>query len=189
MADGPTIGFAPFATPTAGVLVVFCDETLRLGAVTRRLLGAAAALVARAAAADRFKGKSGSVLDLVAPADLKVARLVVVGCGNPDDMKRRDFVKLGGAAMGKIPASAASATIVAELPGKAMTPEQASELAIGLRLRAYRFDRYLTKEQSDERPKLAELSVLVEDNRDATAAFAPLESVAKGVHLTRDLVS
>ena len=45
MADGPTVGFAPFATPTDGVLVVFCDDTLRLGPATRRLLGPAAALV------------------------------------------------------------------------------------------------------------------------------------------------
>ena len=55
MADGPIVGFSPFSLPSAGVLVVFCDETLRLGPATRRLLGAAAALVARAAAADRFK--------------------------------------------------------------------------------------------------------------------------------------
>jgi leucyl aminopeptidase len=81
MADGPTVGFSAFSLPSSGVLVVFCDDGLRLGPATRRLLGPAAALVARAAAADRFKGKSGSSLDLVAPADLKVARLVVLGCG------------------------------------------------------------------------------------------------------------
>ncbi|HEY1541843.1 MAG TPA: leucyl aminopeptidase [Xanthobacteraceae bacterium] len=190
MADGPTIGFAPFATPTAGVLVVFCDETLRLGPGTRRLLGAAAALVARAAAADRFKGKSGSVLDLVAPADLKVARLVVVGCGNPEDMKRRDFVKLGGAAMGKIPASAASATVVAELPNKAMTPEQATELAIGMRLRAYRFDGYKTKRKDDEEKSGAiKIEIGVPDVAKARAAWAKRGGLADGVVFARDLIN
>src|SRR5262249_53793968 len=162
----------PFATPTTGVLVVFCDETLRLGPVTRRLLGAAAPLVARAAAADRFKGKSASVLDLVAPADLKVARLIVVGCGQPDDLERRDFAKLGGAAMGKIPATATSATIVAELPNQAMTPEQATELAIGVRLRAYRFDRYKTKRKDDEeKPGAIKIEIGVADVARARAAW------------------
>jgi len=115
MADGPTIGFSEFAMPSTGVLVVFCDDSLKLGPATRRLLGAAAALVARAAAADNFKGRSGSTLDLVAPGNLKVARLVVIGCGKPADLKAKDFVKLGGAAMGRVPAAAAAATILAEL--------------------------------------------------------------------------
>ncbi len=112
MADGPTIGFSPFAMPSSGVLVVFCDETLKLGPTTRDLLGPAAGLIARAAAADRFKGKSGTSLDLVAPGNLKVSRLIVIGCGRPGDMKRKDFIKLGGTAMGKVPGPTASATIV-----------------------------------------------------------------------------
>src|SRR6185437_7392714 len=187
MADGRTIGFAPFATPTAGVLVVFCDETLRLGPVTRRLLGAAASLVARAAAADRFKGKSTSVLDIVAPADLKVARLVVVGCGKPDDLKRRDFAKLGGAVMGKIPAAAASATIVAEFPNKAMTPEQASELAIGMRLRAYRFDRYKTKRKDDdEKPAALKIEIGVADVARTRAVWGKRGGLADAVMFARD---
>ncbi|HEY4921542.1 MAG TPA: leucyl aminopeptidase [Xanthobacteraceae bacterium] len=190
MADGPTIGFAPFATPTSGVLVVFCDEALRLGPVTRRLLGAAGALVARAAAADRFKGKSSSALDLVAPADLKVARLVVVGCGEPGDLKRRDFVKLGGAAMGKIPAAATNATIVAELPNKAMTPEQAADLALGMRLRAYRFDRYKTKRKDgDDRAAAAKVEIGVGDVARTRKVWGERGGMADAVLFTRDLIN
>jgi len=190
MADGPTIGFAPFATPTSGVLVVFCDEALRLGPVTRRLLGAAAALVARAAAADRFKGKSLTALDLVAPADLKVARLVVVGCGAPGDMKRRDFVKLGGTAMGRIPATATSATIVAELPNKAMTPEQAGDLALGMRLRAYRFDRYKTKrKEGDDKATAAKIEIGVADVARARKVWGERGGMADAVLFARDLVN
>jgi leucyl aminopeptidase len=190
MADGPTIGFAPFATPTAGVLVVFCDETLRLGPVTRRLLGAAAALVARAAAADRFKGKRAGALDIVAPADLKVARLVVIGCGEAGEMKRRDFVKLGGAAMGKIPATAAGATIVAELPNKAMTPEQASDLALGMRLRAYRFDRYKTKRKDDDDKAAAvKIEIGVADAPRMRKVWGERGGLADAVLLARDLIN
>src|ERR1700722_9918208 len=189
MADGPTIGFAPFATPTSGVLVVFCDEALRLGPVTRRLIGAAGALVARAAAA-RCTGKSTSALDLVAPADLKVARLVVVGCGEPGDLKRRDFVKLGGAAMGKIPAAATNATIVAELPNKAMTPEQAADLALGMRLRAYRFDRYKTKRKDgDDKTAAAKVEIGVGDVARTRKVWGERGGMADAVLFTRDLIN
>ena len=40
----------------------------------------------------------------------------------------------------------------AELPGGAMKPEQAADLAQGVRLRAYAFDRYKTKRKDDEKP-------------------------------------
>jgi leucyl aminopeptidase len=170
--------------------VVFCDEGLRLGTVTRRLLGPAAELVARAAAADRFKGKNGSSLDLVAPADLKVARLVVIGCGKPTDMKRKDFVKLGGVAMSKIPAAAASATILAELPNKAMTVEQACELSLGVRLRGYRFDRYKTKRKDDEdKPAAVKVDIGVADAARTRNAWAGKNALADSVLLARDLIN
>src|SRR5689334_22438474 len=190
MADGPTVGFSAFSLPGSGVLVVFCDDGLRLGSATRRLLGPAAALVARAAAADRFKGKSGSSLDLVAPADLKAARLVVVGCGKPADMKRKDFVKLGGTVMGKIPSSAASATILAELPNKALTAEQAADLGLGIRLRGYRFDRYKTKRKDDEeKPAATKIDVGVADVARARTAWTARNGIADAVLLARDLIN
>src|SRR5215472_15846271 len=185
MADGPTIGFSEFAMPSTGVLVVFCDDSLKLGPATRRLLGAAAALVARAAAADNFKGRSGSTLDLVAPGNLKVARLVVIGCGKPADLKAKDFVKLGGAAMGRVPAAAAAATILAELPTKDMTAEQAAALALGVRLRGYAFDRYKTKrkEGEDEKPRVRKIEIGVADPARARAAWTAKGAVAGGVAL------
>ena len=86
MSDALKLGFAPFAAPAkigvSGVLVVFCDDGLKFGPATAKALGAAAGLVARAAKAERFTGKSGSALELVVPEGLKVSRLVVIGAGN-----------------------------------------------------------------------------------------------------------
>src|SRR5262249_50090975 len=124
MAEGIRLSFVTMPGSVRGVLVVFCGEGLALGPVTQRVLGPATEVVTRAAAADRFKGKNGSVLDVLAPADLKIDRLVVVGSGKADDLKPQDFVKLGGIAMGRIPTAAEEATIVAELATGAMEPEQ-----------------------------------------------------------------
>src|SRR5262245_62872253 len=139
--------FAPLSTPPRGVRVGFCDEGLKFGSATRQVLAPAGDLVSRAAAAERFKGKRASTLDIVAPSGLEVARLVVVGVGKIRDLKARDYVKLGGVAMGKVPKEAEEATVIADLPGGPPKPDQVAEIALGARLRAYSFDRYKTKRE------------------------------------------
>jgi leucyl aminopeptidase len=184
------IEFSGFPAPARGVLVVYCDEGLALGPESRKALGEANDLVGRAAAADNFKGKLGSTLDIVAPAGLRVARLVVVGAGKPKDLKIKDFARLGGIAAGKIPRSAGAATVFAELPGGAMKPEQAAEVALGVRLRAYSFDRYKTKKKDDE-PKTTDLTVTVGVDSAGTVrkSWAARDALANGVILARDLVN
>ena len=130
MAEALKLGFQGFSTPPKGVLIVLCEEGLKLGPATRKMLGATGDLLQRAASADRFSGKSGSALDIVAPASLPVARLIVMGIGKAGKFKTQDFVKLGGAAMGRVPSSAAAATIVAETATGAIKPEQVAEIAV-----------------------------------------------------------
>src|SRR5712692_10296733 len=142
--------FAPFATPAKGVLVLFCEEGVKFGPAARRALAPTGDLVKRAAAADRFKGKNGSALDLIAPPGLDVSRLLIVGVGKARDLKAQDFVKLGGNAMGKLPAAASNATLIADLPGGVFKPERAADMALGVHLRAYAFERYKTKRKDDE---------------------------------------
>ena len=38
MSDAVKVGFVPFSTAARGSLVVFCDETLKFGAATRKAL-------------------------------------------------------------------------------------------------------------------------------------------------------
>ena len=102
MSDAVKVGFVPFSTAPRGALVVFCDDSLKFGAATRKVLGAAADVVKRAAETNRFKGKSGSTLDILAPEGLKASRLIVVGAGKLSAIKDNDFLKLGGAAAGKL---------------------------------------------------------------------------------------
>jgi leucyl aminopeptidase len=182
--------FVRFGAPTKGVLVLFCEEGLKFGSVARRAIEPAEELIKRAATADRFKGKNGSALDLVAPSGLDVQRLVVVGVGKARDLKPQDFVKLGGAAMGKIPAAASDATLIADLSGGAFRPERAADLALGVQLRAYAFERYKTKRKEEEE-KSAKVRVKIAVARVAAAenAFVPRAAVANGVVIARDLVN
>src|SRR5215471_16501273 len=150
MATRLRTGFASIAAPASGVLVVFADDGLRLGSAAEGVLKPTGDLFARAAAADSFKGKRGTALDIVAPRGLKASRLIVVGVGEASELD--DFVKLGGTVMGKVAATAAEAVIVLDLPGGPMKPEQAADVALGVELRAYAFDRYKTKRKEGEEP-------------------------------------
>jgi leucyl aminopeptidase len=186
MADAPKLGFAPFASPSKGVLVVFCGGDLKLGPATRKIVPGD--LFRRAAAAERFTGKNGSALDLVMPAGLKASRLVVVGTGKPEDVK--DVVKLGGTAMGRIPSTATAGTIFAELPSGALKAEQAADLAEGVRLRGYAFERYKTKRKEGEEPPVkADVTIAVADVPGTRKAWAARGAVAEGVIIARDLVN
>ena len=184
------LGFAPVAAPAKGVLVLFCEDGVKFGSAARRALGPTGDLVGRAAAADRFKGKSGSALDLVAPPGLDLSRLVIMGVGKARDLKAQDFVKLGGIAMGKIPAAASEATLIADLSGGAVKPERAADMALGVQLRAYAFERYKTKRKDDEeKAAKVKVTIAVAGVAAVEKAFAARAAVADGVAIARDLVN
>jgi len=190
MTDAIKVGFVPLASAARGILVVFCDDTLKVGPATAKTLGGASELVKRAAAAAAFKGKSGAALDILAPEGLKAERLIVIGTGKASSLKGNDFLKFGGLAASKIKAGSASMTIIAELAGGAMSTEQAVAVASGLRLRTYKFDRYKTKKKDGEEGALrADVSLAVGDAAAAKKAFASAGAVVDGVIIARDLVN
>ncbi|MBR0935478.1 leucyl aminopeptidase [Bradyrhizobium jicamae] len=190
MSDAVKVGFAPLSTPVRGILLAFCDEQLKLGAATRKALGTAAETIKRAAAANQFKGKSGSALDILAPDGVKTDRLIVIGIGKASDLKQNDFLKFGGIAAGKLNGGSHALTVIAELPDAAMTADQAAGIATGLRLRAYKFDRYKTRKKDGENGAVrADVSIAVEDVAAAKKAFAPGACIVDGVNLARELVN
>lgn len=189
MADALKLAFGPISAPRTGVLIVFCDDHLVLGTATRRVLGRTVDQVEQAAKAERFKGKHGSAIELLAPQGLSANRLIVVGAGKTADLKSQDVVKLGGATMGKVPASAERVTIIADLPGRPMNDEQCSDLAVGVRLRAYSFDRYKTKKDSDDKAASVNVEIASSDPKAAQKAWRRRGAIADGVVFARDLVN
>ncbi len=189
MSGATQLGFAPLAAPRGGTLVVFADENLKLGSATRRLLGRAADRLTRTARAEGFTGKSGSVLTLVAPADLRADRLVVIGLGDAKGLTEKDYLKLGGVAAGSISAKAVAATMLLDLPSGAMKPDHAADVALGWLLRAYTFDRYKTKKKDDDAPRKRDVTLCVADVAGARRAWGRRRAVADGAVLARDLVN
>ncbi len=190
MTDAVKVGFVPFSAAPRGVLVVFCDDTLKFGPATAKVLGGTVNAVKRAASSNQFKAKTGATLDILAPEGLKAGRLLVVGVGKLASLKDGEFIKLGGKVAAKISAGTEDVTILAELPSGAMKGSQAASIAAGVRLRAYRFTRYkTTKKDGDNAPLRAQFSIAVADVAAARKAFAPENQVVDGVLVARELVN
>ena len=186
------IRFSKLELPKDGSLVVFAlkDKTLSASAdaVDTALDGA----VTRAMAASRFKGGGGDSLVLPSPGDGRWDRIVLLGLGKPADFDALAAQIAGGRAVSALNgAGAKSATLLLDPVdgGKIDGAAAAARAGFGARLRSYRFDRYRTKEKAEQKPTLSGLTVGSPDATAARKAFRPLDKLADGVFLTRDLVS
>ncbi|MDX9859722.1 MAG: leucyl aminopeptidase [Rhodospirillales bacterium] len=187
------ISFAKPALPESGVVVVSVLEGGRLTssaeALDRQLKGAIGRAVK---ASPRFKGKMEQSLSLLAPAGSKLDYVMVIGLGKADEIDAMRMQAVGGQIYAELGGRGHAAVDVAidAVEGCALSPaDMAAEAAFGARLRSYRFDKYLTKEEKDDKPSLKTLRLLTPEAAKARTRFAALDAVADGVFLTRDLVS
>jgi leucyl aminopeptidase len=189
MAADFKIEFQGLGAKAIGDFVVFVDDALTLTPAVARLLGPKGAdLIVKAAQIERFKGKAQSAMVLAAPAGLPADRLVVIGIGGGADRAKLDWTQLGGFVAGKVCGKAA--TVWVDLPGVDATPERAAEIATGVRLRAYAFDRYKTRPKEDDKaPGSTRLILGVANPAAAKRAHKAREGLAAGVILARDLVN
>ncbi|MGF1639692.1 MAG: leucyl aminopeptidase [Rhodospirillales bacterium] len=186
------ITFSAPDLPDQGVVVVGVLEDRKLTASAKRLDERMGGRIKRAMAASRFQGKKDQTLVLVAPGGSELDRLGLVGLGKPAEIDALRMQAIGGivhAALGSQGPTAAT-VLVDAVKGCSLDPAtMAAELALGARLRSYRFGRYLTKEKEEDKPSLAALTVCCDGADTARALYEPHRKVADGVFLTRDLVS
>jgi leucyl aminopeptidase len=189
MADSFKIDFQAHGKVETGDLIVFVGENLKpTPGVAKQLGSKAVDLIAKAAAAENFKGKAKSAMSIVVPAGLSVDRLIVIGTGGEKDRKDMDFAQLGGLIAGKV--NGKLATAVLDLPETEVTPEAAADMALGVQLRRYSFDRYKTKKKGeDDTNSGGRLVFSVADPAAVKKAYKSREGVQQGVIIARDLVN
>jgi leucyl aminopeptidase len=186
------IVFASPAPPDGGVLVVGAFDGRKLTpsakALDKKLKGG----LTRAVKASRFKGMKDDSLTLLAPSGVKLDRVYLVGLGKAAELDALSLQNIGGRIYAALATKGHSAVTLAvdDVDKFKLKPwEMAVELALGARLRSYRFDKYRTKEKSDKKPSLRTLTIHCQGAGRARAAYAAAAKVADGVFFTRDLVS
>jgi leucyl aminopeptidase len=191
---------APEDAARPRTLVVFAGNELALSERAKVLLKDAQPQIGRAAAAAKFKGKSGSSLEILAPAGVPASRLLLMGVGvgaaeegeskAEKPAKFEDYLSLGGQTAGKL-GQGAAAVVFFDLPEAPAEPAAAAaQFALGGWLRAYKFDHYKTKKKDDaEKDGPVEVRIGVADADSARAAVAESAQTAEAVVLARTLVN
>ena len=173
-------------------LVIFADSGVRLGTAAAQALGESAAQLSRAAEITAFKGKIGSSLELLAPVGLTAQKLIVIGTAPEKEGEAVDYLRIGGLAIAKA-GKAKSLRILFDFATPPEKPAKAAaDLALGLRLRAYKFDVYKTKKsQKDETETngVVDVRLGAADPAALTAAVNGVEGLAEGVNIARTLVN
>jgi len=190
MSEFVKIAFGPLAAPKGGTHVLFVGADLRPAARVAALIGVAAQRLDSAARAVHFRGKASTAMDIVDAPGFDGVRLLVVGVAPSKDGKPIDFANLGGFVFGKLGA-AKRVSVAFVAPEGEWEPAQAAEFALGLRLRAYRFDQYKTKKDNGDEADDSATAVTIETDAAAAARAAapPRMAIADGVELARTLVN
>ncbi len=189
MASRPTFAFAKIAAPKKGSAVLLWAENSGLG--DSASLADPQDVLGRAAKIARFNGKLVAPLDVIAPAGSDLDRLVAIGAGKPPALDDQAWSRIGGAALAAVKKSA-EAAIVAEVKGIEVSPQAAARIAFGALMRSYGFDKYKTRRDENEQKgddKPLKVTIMCANPAAAKRAFAPLEAIADGVMLARDLVN
>ena len=183
------IGFATPALPNSGTLVLFVTENAKLGPQAEALDKKLGGHLVRAMKAAAFEGKREQVLDVISPS-AAYNRIILMGVGKPDTLTDRELEQLGGAVAGVLQnAKVTSAQVIVSLPQlkDRSIAQSAARLASGADLRVYAFDTYKSKKPPGK--TLESMVFHVENPARANTEFAPLNAVAMGNHMARDLVN
>ena len=172
--------------PTADTVLAVPAFEGSLGSAAKALDDEMGGALGKAISGSRFTGGAGQTLDLVAPHGLDAARLLLVGVGALDKVDAM-AVELGAAHAFKAVVNSGAQTLMLKLPGEPAA--LVARAAFGIKLAAYRFDKYRTTEKADKKPSITTVQFAVDDPAAVQAAFETEAGLADAVLFARDLVS
>ena len=173
-----------FAANTAFAALVFADKAMSQAA--QDLDAASEGALGRAVAASRFTGAKGQSLEISAPHGLGLGRVILLGGGPRAEFDAKAAEQAAASAYAAVKASGLEVLAIdlGEWP-----VGFAAQAGLGVRLAAYRFDRYRTTEKPDKKPSVTKVQLVVSDPDKATDAFDPLSTLSDAVYFARDLIS
>ncbi len=149
------------------------------------------AALADGAKAARFKGGAGQVFEgftMVSGQSGGLQRIALAGAGETDADRRRLNVERAGAALTAKYLTSGETDMVLDLGSADFSADEAASVLLGVRLRAFRHDQYRTKLAADKKASLQNVHVIGAPS-GTQEAWAKNEAIAKGVELTKRLVT
>ena len=170
------VQFQSISMPKEGVLAIGFQKSLKLGKFAQKVDKLTNEQLSHVVTAKENKEKLEGGISITFPFGLKkIDRLVTF-------KQTDDLVTLGG----KIASHLLTAKI-ASVVLEGFKAEDAAAFIFGMMLRSWRFEKYLTKEEN--RNKLAEINILVDDPKAAEKAYKEYQNLLEGINLTKEVVS
>jgi len=166
-------------------IAVHAYEKAALSDAAKALDSEIGGAISRAIKGGRFTGALGQTLDILAPHGVEAAHVVVVGLGAADKVNGHIAELAAAHAFQAVKVSGVE-TLLIRVPGT--SAEAAARIAFGVRLAAYRFDKYKTAEKPEKKPSVTRLRVAVDDPRAAARAWKAEAGLADAIIAARDLV-
>lgn len=185
MSQALTIRTAPLGAISAALTVFYVNEGGQPSGHGASLWAATELDWIQSTGASNFTGKQGQAMDVLLPGG---KRLLVLGSGSSSaNSPLNSWTDRGGSLMAKLLASKAT-NIAVIIDEPSATPAALAELAAGLRLRHYKFDKYKTA-RPDEAVGGITVTLHVADPTEVDVAIADRVATAEGTLLARDLIN
>jgi len=185
-----SLSYAPHGiSPDTRVAVIYADSGQTLTGEAREIWNRTGRDYAVLAQSLGFDGKQGQAIDLIAPPNIELDRLIVLGRrGDGEERPQRTvWADRGGSLAAKLSGLAIRyAEVVVDDPDA--TPEMIAEMAAGIALRHYSFTKYRTNGM-DGRTQHLGVTIRSRFGEDLRAAADERLVVAEGTMIARDLVN
>jgi leucyl aminopeptidase len=170
----------------AGALAILVNDGRVLAGEGAAHDAATGNALTKAMGSGRFTGGANSSLVVAAPAGVQADAIVLVGAGEAGKFDDLALETAAASAYNAVKLSGAE-TLTIDLGH--LSGAEAARAAFAVRLAAYRFDKYRTKEKPDKIPSIKTVRIVTKDAAGAEAAAEGLNAVADAVYFSRDLVA
>ncbi len=192
------ISFDSLSIPSSDTVVLFSSANLELFPAAKKLNDQNGKFIEKAAKIADFSGKKASILDIIAPQNIGLDRVIVIGTGGAEADDILAWRNAGGTIAGHLLSiKAETAIIIMDMATKSKadsaTTDAVLNIAHGLTLRQYKFDQYKTdaaKENGAGKTKeLKKVSIQSANPQAAKKQFGGYQALQSGVFAARDLVN
>ncbi|MBS0236661.1 MAG: leucyl aminopeptidase [Proteobacteria bacterium] len=185
------INFSKATKPQCEVIVCLVGANLTFGSNLAQL-DTNGAIKKAALASPVFTGDDKQCMTIYAPSIAGVDVLVLVGIGELDKCNELSMQKVGAKVADQLNAlKVKKASIMLDTFGNIKINEAdiAANMALGLRLKNYIFDKYFVDKKEKNKLYLEIIDLQLNEPKAAEKKLAAIDCIAEGVVLTRNLVA
>lgn len=185
------IKFTEIAESNNNSFVILVNKHLKIEGekareLDRKLNGAISNIINK----NSFKGEIGEFITTYVNLDNNWNYIIIVGIGEDSEIDALGANKVGGAiykAIEKVKAEKVSIAIDATINMKLSEAECAANIALGLLLKSYKFDKYFTKKT--DKFDLKDVEIIVHKSKEAQDIFTEILPIYEATKFIRDLIS